>query len=295
MYRNVKALLQNAERPELYSLDMETDSEQYRRIQNPVARFYIYKSGNVDKQSVYQGAVRYRELNKAICQSIHDCDSCALSRDVYSLLWADAIADSANSAIDGQHGDTMTSLQHSLNLAVALIETEEERKRRGRKRISLAYQIELLFCANDFLTRTGNIKGLESFAVMYHTIGNMIPVPPMFNASRSNFGADDYWDVTLANIKKWYETRDDAVIAELLHKAEKTDQAVSLCVKWLSWFGNWPNYIAKNYLDDFVDGNQAPVCFRPDIANDLESFFTVCSSLIEKRGQRIIDELKKRV
>lgn len=295
MYRDVKNLLENELAPERYSLDMETDSTAYLRIKNPIERFYVYKSGNVDKQSVYQGAVRYRMLNESICQSVHDCDSCELMKDVYKSLWAEAIADSETSMIDGQHGDTMTSLQHSLNSSIRLIETEEERQRRGRKRISLAYQIELLSSTSDFLARTGKIKGLDSFAVLYHTIGNMIPVPPMFNASRSNFGADDYWDVTLMKIKEWYDSRDRATLAALLHKKEESDQAVETCEKWLTWFGSWNGFLEKNYLNDFVDRNNEPIPFKPNTAHDIESFYETCSDLIAKRGQRLIGELKKRV
>ncbi len=294
MYGNVKALLENEYFPERYPLDMETSNKEYLNINNPIERYFIYKSGNIDKQSVYRGAVRYRESKQSICQSIVDCDSCDLIRDVYSLLWSDAIADSENSTIDGQHGETMTSLQHSLNLAVKRIETEEERKSRGRRKVSLAYQIELLSCEKNFLARASEINGLESFALMYHTLGNMIPVPPMFNSSRSNFGTDDYWDITLTKIKKWYDTDDNAVIAELLHKKVETDQSVECCVKWLSWFGGWPNFIEKNYLGDFVEGqNTEPIRFKPNSADDIESFFEVCSCLINKRGQRMVNELKR--
>lgn len=297
MYSNVKTFLQNEKNPELYSLDMETDNENYLGTENPIERFYMYKSGNVDKQSVYEGAVRYRELNEEISKSIIDCDSCDLAKDVYRLLWSEAINDCENSTIDGQHGDTMTSLQHSLNLAFELIETEEDRKKYFKgKKVSLAYQIELLFCTDDFMSRASKINGLESFARLYHTVGNMIPVPPMFNTSRSNFGADDYWDVTLTKIKKWYDTHDNTVIAELLHKSNANDKAVLLCEKWLSWFGSWSEFIAKNYLDDFVDDQKIePIRFKPDTANDVKAFFEVCSSLIEKRGKRMVEELKSRV
>ena len=85
MYSNVKTLLQNERHPEFYSLDMETDNENYLGTENPIERFYMYKSGNVDKQSVYEGAVRYRELNEEISKSIIDCDSCDLAKDVYFL------------------------------------------------------------------------------------------------------------------------------------------------------------------------------------------------------------------
>lgn len=297
MYSNVKTLLQNERHPEFYSLDMETDNENYLGTENPIERFYMYKSGNVDKQSVYEGAVRYRELNEEISKSIIDCDSCDLAKDVYRLLWSEAINDCENSTIDGQHGDTMTSLQHSLNLAFELIETEEDRKKYFKgKKVSLAYQIELLFCTNDFMSRASKINGLESFACLYHTVGNIIPVPPMFNSSRSNFGVDDYWDVTLTKIKEWYDSHDNTAIAELLHKTDVNDKAVMLCIKWLTWFGSWSEFIAENYLDDFVDDqNNEPIRFKPDTAHDVEAFFEVCSSLIEKRGKRMVEELKSRV
>ena len=167
MYNNVNALLQNEKHPELYSMDMETNNSAYLNIKNPIERFYVYKSGNVDMQSVYTGAVRYREINAPICQSIVDCDSCDLIKDVYRLLWSQAIADNRNSFINGQHGDTMTSLQHSLNLAFSIVETEEDRRKyfKGRK-VSLAYQIEVLYYDKKFLSRMKKVKGFETFATM---------------------------------------------------------------------------------------------------------------------------------
>ena len=241
------------------------------------------------------GAVRYREINAPICQSIVDCDSCDLIKDVYRLLWSQAIADNRNSFINGQHGDTMTSLQHSLNLAFSIVETEEDRRKyfKGRK-VSLAYQIEVLYYDKKFLSRMKKIKGFETFAGMYHTIGNFIPVPPMFNSSRSNFGEDDYWDVTLSYIKQWYDTRDNNVIAALLHKTNPNDKAVFYCVKWLSWFGTWTNFITMNYLQDFINPKTlAPILFKPRTARDTTAFFKTCSTLIERRGKRMIEELRK--
>lgn len=297
MYSNVKTLLQNERHPELYSMDMETNNSAYLNIKNPIERFYVYKSGNVDMQSVYTGAVRYREINAPICQSIVDCDSCDLIKDVYRLLWSQAVADNRNSFINGQHGDTMTSLQHSLNLAFSIVETEEDRRKyfKGRK-VSLAYQIEVLYYDKKFLSRTKKVKGFETFATMYHTIGNFIPVPPYFNSSRSNFGEDDYWDVTLSYIKKWYDTHDNNVITALLHKNNPNDKAVFYCVNWLCWFGTWTNFITMNYLHDFINPKTlAPILFKPRTARDTTAFFKTCSTLIERRGKRMIEELKKRV
>lgn len=132
MYGNVKALLENENFPERYPLDMETSNKEYLNINNPIERYYIYKSGNIDKQSVYRGAVRYRESKQSICQSIVDCDSCDLIRDVYSLLWSDAIADSENSTIDGQHAAPSTHFSFEVSAAI----------------IHFYPSPELIFCSN---------------------------------------------------------------------------------------------------------------------------------------------------
>ena len=138
------------------------------------------------------------------------------------------------------------------------------------------------------------VKGFETFATMYHTIGNFIPVPPYFNSSRSNFGEDDYWDVTLSYIKQWYDTRDNNVIAALLHKTNPNDKTVFYCVKWLSWFGTWTNFITMNYLQDFINPKTlAPILFKPRTARETTAFFKTCSTLIERRGKRMIEELRK--
>lgn len=203
----------------------------------------------------------------------------------------------------------MTSLQGSLNLAIKLIETDEEHARCSKGRPSLAYYLELLTYSKDFIERIDNISGFKKFANAYHTIGNFIPVPYGFNIGRSNFGKSDYWDLTLITIREWYDEgckpgmeKSQEIIKKLLNKP--SDMVIRECEKWLWWFGNkknglegWMSFIEKNYLEDFVnkDNLYQPIQFCPNDKFAVSEFFELCSELIIKRGQRLISELEKEI
>ena len=309
MYNSVTEFLKEQINPEMYNMENESENDEYRKIVDPAERYFIYKSGNIPNNCVYPGALQFRDNNRKLREGLTDCDKCGLTQEIYRVLWKDAIADFENSGIYANQGETMTSLQGSLNLAIKLIETGEEHARYSKGRPSLAYYLELLTSSENFLERIDNIPGFKKFANTYHTIGNFIPVPCGFNIGRSNFGKSDYWDLSLITIKKWYDegckpgtknSRD--IIKELLNKP--SDMVIRECEKWLWWFGNkknglegWMSFIKNNYLEDFVnkDSLYQPIRFCPNDEFAVSEFFKTCSELIIKRGQRLISELEKEI
>ena len=305
---DLKRFLREEVSPELYSMENETQNEAFLSISNPAERYFVYKSGNISNSCVYSGAIQFRDANKDKRIGLADCDRCELVQQMYRVLWKDAIEDAENSSISPEQGETMTSLQGTLNLAIKLALTEEDRQY-SKGNISLAYYLELLSYSEGFLDRVNSIPGYGKFSNAYHTIGNFIPVPAGLNTGRSNFGKSDYWDLTLMIIKKWYDGHctpgsdgSQAILRELLNLKtvnESDTAAVKQCEKWLWWFGNqqtgaegWHSFIKRNYLEDFLDNAGEPIAFRPGSAAEVTDFFELCTNLIYKRGQRLVRALK---
>ena len=297
MYYSVENLLNDEKQnPVIYSFDNETENKNYLDVKNSIERYFIYKSQNIKNNNIYEGSKAYRDKNKTMSKSITDCDKCELSQDIYKKLWSKAIEYSEKSMINGTLGDTLTSVQHTLNMAFEIVlRNDETFKPYIKGKNSLALQIELLYFEHDkILSKISQISGLETFINRYHTIGNFMPVPEGFNENRSNFGKDDYIDVMLIKIKQWYDTKDINVLQELLHKNNKTT-AVDNCEKWLIYFKSWENFVKENYLEAFVDNKLNPIELKPRSSNEkeLKTFFDTCSKLIEKRGKRMVDSIKK--
>lgn len=93
---------------------------------------------------------------------------------------------------------------------------------------------------------------IEKLAKNHHTIGNMLPVPTGFNTNRAGaYAVTDFWDLTLMQIKEWYENKDeDKPLYVLFHNNQN---AVEYCKKWLDIFGTWNGFIEGNYLQSFVE------------------------------------------
>ncbi len=91
------------------------------------------------------------------------------------------------------------------------------------------------------------------FAKAYHTLGNFMPVPVGCNQPRGRSSVQDYWDLTLLNIWKYYSEGQKQYIeknvgASMLEKYRE----------WLDAFGTWEEFINKNYLEAFVNDNGEP-------------------------------------
>jgi hypothetical protein len=163
-----------------------------------------------------------------------------------------------------------------------------------------------------------NIKEqTEKFVKLYHTIGNMIPIPSYFNSERSGKGARyDFWNLTMQQIKKWYKNSKDESLKQLLNPdRDNTKEQISIahCKKWLSHFTGWNDFVEQNHFQNFIqlvdgdeilkdeDGCYIPMTFwtnhsfesvtlptKPDV---FYKYLSVLNDAIEKRNEKILIEL----
>lgn len=295
----------------IFDFTMDNDCECYKKIDNPIERYFVYRSLKESiKKSCYSEASNFAEKNIQNYKQVKDPDlSSKLLQQIYSLLWPDLCSKKFMISDDEWiQSDTMTSAQRTFNLSVEkIIENKEELedRKKGRKRVSDAYCIEL-YARNkeSFTKRIMNVPGEESFLRLYHTIGNYVPVPKQFNAARSGqFASHDYWDLTLMKIHEYYQTCEQTYkqicIEELLHG--KGDLAA--CKAWLDYFGvgeeGWKTFIKSYLFQDYVDNNYDVIPFcrdhswdKPDISDCVEFFLNI-SRLIYLRGKRMFTECKK--
>lgn len=171
-----------------------------------------------------------------------DCDVSEFAVFIYHELW-----DFLNSyEQDKQKG---TSYKYELK--------KEEEYYRGDTMVSFnrTKNASIKFKNNEI-----NIE-IEKFAKLYHTIGNMIPIPLCFNYERSGNGWYDYWDLAMQNIKEWYRLKDNheerkVPLRQLLNpigKNKDIEKSIELCEKWLSNFDTWNDFVNANYLEVYIE------------------------------------------
>lgn len=155
------------------------------------------------------------------------------------------------------------------------IKTEKEEQillYRGDTMNSFATTVYELIGGNNVPTRVLENYGSDSkrisedghnFIRLVHTVGNFIPVAQSFNTGRSKL-TQDYWDLTLKGIFKYYsaktETEQTEALERILGKNQKKlgeDQKKITDAKlWLNVFGTcqdgWNKFVERNYLQPFV-------------------------------------------
>lgn len=254
-------------------------------------------------------------------------------------------------------GDTMNSIWFTLDRVYEKeIETEEQceqRVKRGNisKRYLLNRYVESRYSsveeirnlnihedlkedANkcEFVSNLDKIRGLRAFLESAHTLGNFIPVPEGCNQPRGSYFGElrDYWDLTLLIIYNYYTGKKDDIrkivekvsVNEGENKEEKIEELTKRYKEWLDSFGNWDNFVRKNYMRAFVnikeygkekydenehydmprelwDGHFKAFSERgvalPENTEQAEQFFERTSFCIHERSVDMIDELKKRL
>ena len=100
---------------------------------------------------------------------------------------------------------------------------------------------------------------LIGFVNIYHTLGNYIPFPVGCNSPRGyqNSIIEDYWDLTLYYIYKYYHG-DKNIVKEKIYKncGGKKSYVINNFENWLNEFGNWDAFVEKNYMSAFVEENE---------------------------------------
>ncbi len=230
---------------------------------------------------------------------------------IYKKLWPELTAREfmKHPLNDNQNiwicSDTMTSAQQRMNdfLQVSAYSDFEN----VRTRIGKSQKYSLRLCIELYLEDKNKFKeklsSMENFLNRWHMLGNYIPVSRRFNSARSGrYVVHDYWDLTLLKIQEYYKKRDNEdevwkiLGEELLHGSGNA----LACKLWLDYFDSWENFIEKNYMQDFVDGNYEVELFfdghdwnnsKPKTPDECKELFERSSEMIKKRTNRMVDAL----
>lgn len=271
------------------------------------------KYGEIDNiKSTYEKFFVYMDVKKKLYliaekgMKIVDPDSeSVLLQEIYEKLWGSE--DHLKYCITG---DTMNSVNTTLNQAFP---EDKSIKCRVRKYADKDKK-------DEFLSKFDKVEGLKKFISLYHTIGNFIPFPYGCNGPRGTGKTNDYWDLALLCIYKYYKLKEEKWIEAIV--GNKKDYFI----KWLKGFGSWDNFVEKNYLQDFVRVNESTKdedqkygspkelwekhlkefdskefdfkefedkeAVLPTDKEQIEQFCKNASEWILARGQRMIDELR---
>lgn len=123
---------------------------------------------------------------------------------------------------------------------------------------------------------------IKRFLVVYHTIGNMIPIPyKYFNVPRAR-KTNDYWDKTLKGI---FENDFENII--------EGQENIIICKEWYQkkYHTNWEEFVKKTYMSPFVQ-NGEPIKLWYDNSNKYEKFYDTVTKAIIERGKMIAQKLK---
>lgn len=281
----------------------------YREINNPLKKYFIYRSPryNTLSPTIYSKASKFIKQTNDQYGLLQDPDAKSeLLQDIYKILWPELVKEEFMMYKGRIQSDTMTSSQHSVNQIVRrFVETNDEKIFRGKNKVSNLYCLELYSKdKTGFIEKLDNIPNLKEFIKNYHTLGNYIAVPYLFNGARSgSYASHDYWDLTLQKIYEWYIEIDAEkkknIIDDLLHHKGN----LNTCSKWLEYFGKgskgWQKFIDIYYLQDFVDAEYLPIplcknhSWENNSISDYKEFLVNVTTMITSRIHRMYDVLRK--
>ncbi|CEG27151.1 hypothetical protein [Bacillus sp. B-jedd] len=133
--------------------------------------------------------------------------------------------------------------------------------------------VEFLTINFEFFSKVHNVEELQRFAVLTHTIGNIVTVPYGFNAGR---GHNDYWD--------W---------------------GLKLLQCFLEPIGAWENFVNIYHLSCYVDNEYEVIPYwenhlapnirlLPKNEFDIIRFLKHVNFCIEKRGENMMNDFNKK-
>lgn len=289
-------------------------SDEYKNLKDPFKKYFIYKLSSPD--SAYKEWDKKFKEDNPYWRELKDPDTqSTLLQEIYGLLWPDLVDKCFMKEKNYIYADTMNSVQTTLVQIMKDIDKEKEilgnlvkRKRNYSANYSIALYSKTEE-AGEFVKELRCFNGLENLIRYYHTIGNFLPVPYGFNSLRYR-RTQDYWDLTLFRIYKWYLATGDKtaqndelhnlLCKEYQYKPAVFEEAVRSCEMWLAYFVTWQGFIEKNFLQDFVlISNRVygkPKEFwaghfsgplLPETKTQMECFCTNASSWILARGNRM--------
>ena len=115
----------NLDHPETFDMKLDYAGGALEMCRDPIERFLLYKASAQTNSAYLEGAALSGAIRRDFPDLVHfDCDRCGLMKQVYKALWGKAVAQPECSGLSGESGDTMTSFQTLLNLAVERMEAE---------------------------------------------------------------------------------------------------------------------------------------------------------------------------
>ncbi len=307
--------------PEKYDFSNDGANKDYIKLDNNgIKKFFVYvavaNKFKCDEENIMKIGSMYAKNCAEKYKGIPDPDSDSkLLQEIYKYLWEDK--NIINFCIEGDtiKGDTMNSQNTTLNLTYKYIESPEQKREReqiktknGCQQVSIKYILSRYAedsskIEDDF----SNIEGLESCIMIYHTLGNFLPVPVGCNGPRGIGALSDYWDLTLKRIHDYYINNIDR-INEIVGDIKAVDYR-----KWLDSFkeenGNnsWKCFVEKNYMQDFVNKDNKNCGYGcpkelweghfsgevlPKNITQFEQYYVNSSCCIIARSIRMISKLK---
>ncbi|URZ87642.1 DUF6994 family protein [Floricoccus penangensis] len=100
------------------------------------------------------------------------------------------------------------------------------------------------------------------------------------NTTRAQIGYDDFFDLTLNEIKNYYEGK---FADNSLSKAIKYDS------DYFNQFSGFDEFIEDNFLQDFL--NEKGEVIKLSEIDEFENYVETINNIIQKRGKRIINKL----
>ncbi len=224
------------------------------------------------------------------------------------MLWDKQYLEECKKGEDVQ-GETLNSVNITLNKLYGTGNNEKEnhQKERGTKHISKKYTV------TRYAENIDNFKfldgtGFDEFVELYHTLGNFMPVPWGCNFPRGNSKVNDYWDLTILHIYQYYTAGNNIEDIKTILSPKKIadyDGLVKKYKEWLDSFGNWENFVNKNYLHAFVEYKSDGTLYPKELwkghfigqvlpdKEQCEEYFKNAAECIRERTNHLLEALKR--
>ncbi len=278
----------------LYDYSNEGANEAYTKL-NGVEKFLAYMS------VIHHGKFNLSNLNGEILTFFERGQKCAkktavlfgevkdpdsgseLVQKVYAALWDYAPCMKTQ-------GETLNSVNTTLNVFYNKDHLKKiNQEFNTKQQMSIYYILSRYFeHHDDFSQQRDNMLFLwesefEKFVSVYHTLGNFMPVPWGCNFPRGSAKVHDYWDLTLLHIHQYYTAGNSIEDIKAILSPKKVadyDGLVKKYKEWLDSFGNWENFVNKNYLRAFVDYEHDGTLYPKELWNGHFDKYESCGSAI---------------
>lgn len=253
----------------LYDYSDDKANKYYKDLDG-LKKFFAYMSSTGTRflpEEKYELFIEGKIGSEAVKSKCHenggkiiDPDSeSALVQKVYAALWYGMNYEPCLKI----QGETLNSVNTTFNKYYECIEKPEHKEERGKMKtdkggtqdISIKYRLSRFYSPREESREDFSNTQLNEFVSLYHTIGNFMPVPWGCNFPRGSAKVHDYWDLTLLHIYQYYTAGNNIEDIKAIlspNKVTNYDELVQRYKAWLDSFGNWENFVNKNYLSAFV-------------------------------------------